>query len=515
MAHSTEPADKLPRLPEQLTRMLERITDAFYAIDRDWRFTWVNREAEKLLQRSRSELMGRSIWSEFPETVGLIFHDAYRKAVSTGEPQEFEAFYPPLGRWFEVRAFPGEDWLSVYFRDISARKRAEKERAELLAREKWARMEAERLAAEHAAVLGQIADGVVITDPSGSIVFMNEAARRIHGHVELRVPVQAYAETFGLYTVDGRPIESTDLPLARAVLRGETVIDSEWMVRRPDGVEIIAQGSAAPVRAPDGTPLGAVLTVRDVTEQRTLERQKDEFLAAAAHDLKNPLTAIKGRIQLLERRVARLEEPDRTLIETGLAGIQASAARMLAQIDQLLDFTRYRMGRPMPLERQPTDLVSLVRQVVSEYQQSSDRHRIVLDAVSALEGEWDPDRIERAVSNLMSNAIKYSPQGGEITVRVWREGDGQGTAVVSVRDPGIGIPKEDLPLVFERFRRARNVRDIGGTGVGLAGACQVVRQHEGSISVESAPGRGSTFTIRLPIEPPGVTTPLPSPPCRG
>ena len=80
-------------------------------------------------------------------------------------------------------------------------------------------------------------------------------------------------------------------------------------------------------------------------------------------------------------------------------------------------------------------------------------------------------------------------------------------AVVSVRDPGIGIPNEDLPLVFERFRRARNVRDIGGTGVGLAGACQVVRQHEGTISVESTPGRGSTFTVRLPIEPPRRASP--------
>ena len=173
---------------------------------------------------------------------------------------------------------------------------------------------------------------------------------------------------------------------------------------------------------------------------------------------------------------------------------------MEAQIDDLLDATRLRAGQPLALRRRPTDLVALARQAVALQQQASDRHRLTLAAaVPSLVGAWDPGRLERVLGNLLGNALKYSPRGGEITVEVAAT---DGAAVLVVRDPGVGIPAAELPHVFERFRRAGNVADrIAGTGLGLAGARDIVEQHGGSIAVESVEGHGTTFTVRLPLAP--------------
>jgi signal transduction histidine kinase len=234
-------------------------------------------------------------------------------------------------------------------------------------------------------------------------------------------------------------------------------------------------------------------------------RTRDEFLAAAAHDLKTPLTSIKGISQLLRRRVARggVAATDRLL--DSLAGIDATATKMAAQIDELLDLTRLQMGQPLELRRQPTDLVELVRRSVAEQQQSTERHRIHLATSQAeLRGRWDAARLARVAENLLSNAIKYSPDAGDVVVTVTREQQaGTAWAVLAVRDQGLGIPAADLPRIFERFHRAGNVVGrIAGTGIGLASVRQIVEHHGGTIAVESQEGRGSTFTVRLPLEPP-------------
>jgi PAS domain S-box-containing protein len=157
---------------------------------------------------------------------------------------------------------------------------------EALAPEQAARARAEALAAERTAVLGQISEGIIIADAEGRIAMVNEAAARLHGVAEVGVTVSRYTEMYHLLTLEGRPYPPEELPLARAVLRGETVVDAEWRVGRPDGSEVTVQGSAVPVVADDGLRLGAVLAVRDVTVQRMLDRQKDDFLASVSDDLK-------------------------------------------------------------------------------------------------------------------------------------------------------------------------------------------------------------------------------------
>jgi signal transduction histidine kinase len=230
---------------------------------------------------------------------------------------------------------------------------------------------------------------------------------------------------------------------------------------------------------------------------------RDEFLAAAAHDLKAPLTAIKSMAQLLHRGVIRTGTVDTERLVERLTNINATATQMSVQIDDLLDLTRLEMGQPLELQRDSTDLVALARQAAAEHQQATERHRIRVEAaVPEIVGRWDAMRLARVLNNLLGNAVKYSPEGGEVTLTVGQEnGDAGAWAVVTVQDQGIGIPAADLPRIFGRFQRAGNaVGRIGGTGVGLASARQIVEQHGGTITVTSQEGAGSAFTIRLPLD---------------
>jgi signal transduction histidine kinase len=247
-----------------------------------------------------------------------------------------------------------------------------------------------------------------------------------------------------------------------------------------------------------------VAVMRDVRERREYERTQEEFLASVAHDLKNPLAAVRGQAQLLRRRMLRGEMPDPERLLAGLTAIDAGAGRMAGMIDELVDVARLRAGQPIELRRQPVDLAALAQRHVEEMQRLDDRHQFILEAGDApVFGMWDSARIERVVANLVGNAIKFSPRGGPVTIRVGRgEAFGGPCAVLSVSDQGVGIPASDLPYVFERFHRGRNVGSIRGSGIGLAGARSIVEGHGGTIAVESAEGTGSTFTVRLPLDAP-------------
>ncbi len=176
---------------------------------------------------------------------------------------------------------------------------------------------------------------------------------------------------------------------------------------------------------------------------------------------------------------------------------------MVALIGDLLDAARLQAGQALTLERRPTDLVALVGGLVAEHQERTDRHTIRFEAtVPSLVGAWDAERVERVVGNLLANAVKYSPAGGTIRVSVRREAEGgDPVAVVMVQDEGLGIPAADLARLFEPFHRASNVAEhIPGTGLGLASARHIIAEHGGTINLQSEEDRGTTVTVRLPLE---------------
>ena len=261
---------------------------------------------------------------------------------------------------------------------------------------------------------------------------------------------------------------------------------------RPDDLDLLTAFAAA---------VGvAIANARHHQREQQAIQARDDFLAAVSHDLKNPLAAIRGSVQMLERTLARGSTVPPERLRRSIQTISGAAVRMTALIDELLDVARLRMGQPLLLERSPTDLVALARQLAAMQQTATEHHQIVVEAaVPELVGTWDGRRLERVLENLLSNAIKYSPAGGEITVRLERDADTD-MAVLSVRDRGIGIPAADLPYVFERFRRAANVLGrIEGTGIGLAAAGQIVHEHGGSVDLQSREGEGTVVTVRLPL----------------
>jgi signal transduction histidine kinase len=235
----------------------------------------------------------------------------------------------------------------------------------------------------------------------------------------------------------------------------------------------------------------------ELREQITL---RDEFMATISHDLKSPLTFIKGMAHLRRRRAEVTPETE-PLIDA-LDQIEASAGRMAQQLDELVDASRLEAGRPLELRRERMDLLALARQAVAEHQQTTDRHALnVATEVEAVEGVWDEMRLGRVLDNLLNNAIKYSPRGGAIEVGVSIDGPPAAPrAVLRVSDCGEGIPESDLPHIFERFRRGGNVEGrIPGTGIGLSGVRKIVELHNGSISVDTRLGHGTTFTVTLPL----------------
>lgn len=226
-------------------------------------------------------------------------------------------------------------------------------------------------------------------------------------------------------------------------------------------------------------------------------RTRDEFLSIASHELKTPLTTVKGSTQLLRRQFTG-GRPDLTRIERFSETLEGQVGRLEALVADLLDISRIDQGRDA-VRMEPTDLVRLARRLTDEIRESPDwtaAHRVVLDTPESATGVWDTIRIEQALTNLLTNALRYSPEGGEVRVSVHASGDG---VVIAVADDGIGIPADEHELLFQPFSRSRLTRrTIDGTGLGLYITARIVERHGGTIGVQSEPGHGSTFTITLP-----------------
>lgn len=319
---------------------------------------------------------------------------------------------------------------------------------------------------------------------------------------------------------DGVELLPDQMPV-QAAARGAEVHDFEEDVVFDDGTVRTLLGNATPLWDAHGRPRGAVAAFLDITERHESERARlnllaearaaqaaaeaalrlrDELIAVITHDLKNPLTAILGQAQLLQKRLSRLE-PDLARAVGAGASIERAANQMLGQIGELLDVARLQSGEPLELRREPTDLTALLRRLVETFQLTTEHHRIELVAAPAVVA-LDAVQFERAMSNLISNALKYSPQGGTVTVELAEEEPicpTQPAVLLSISDQGVGIPAADLPRIFEPYHRAGNVLALPGTGLGLASARQVVEQHGGAISIASREGEGTTVIVRLPV----------------
>ncbi|HEX2922635.1 MAG TPA: ATP-binding protein, partial [Chloroflexota bacterium] len=340
-------------------------------------------------------------------------------------------------------------------------------------------------------ILAGIPEAVLVVDGEGRVTMSNEPAHEMFG-----------VEGADLLSRDGHRGEGEDSDrgtvweVAREALAGRELLEQEIHYRNSvSGREGYAQASAAPVLL-QGDVRRAVVVATDISRLKAIERAKDEFFSVASHELKSPLTSVKGYAQLLEKYLASgagqetLSKMTRTIVE--------QSDRVVQQVNRLLDLSRAQVA-PIVMKPERMDLAELVKVQLSAAQVKTESHQLVADLDGDLTGKWDRSYLEQVLTNLLDNAVRYSPGGGEVRVAARRS---YGVVRLSVSDHGIGIPPELQEKVFERHFRTQDAKQVrvDGMGIGLYLVRQIVEAHSGKVWVESVPGQGSTFIVELPVE---------------
>ncbi len=469
----------------EIEQILESITDGFCALDRAYRYKYVNRQAEEILGRRREELVGKNALEGSPMSETGI--EAVRKAMEQGEMCHAQAFDPVLHRWLATDIYPSPDGVVVLFRDITDRKQAQEEIRRM------------------AAIVESSQDAIVSKNLDGVITSWNAGAQKLFGYA----PGEIVSQPVSMLMPRDRKDEMREI--LEKVRRGERVEHFETVRLSKDGALIPVSISVSPIKDESGNIVGAAKIARDVTEQKFQQaerellyreaqeaaRVREEFLSVAGHELRTPLTSLQFQLHTLRRRIKSGEH------ERGVELIDRAATQLqrLARLtEELLDVTRITTGR-LELELEAIDLGRIVREVVERHKDSLSRAgcEIRVVAPEGITGTWDRSRLDQVITNLLSNAVKF---GGGKPIEICAGLD-TSWARLTVRDQGIGISPEDQAKIFERFEQAVSKRSYGGLGLGLWITRQIVEALHGRIDVTSTPGLGSTFRIELPLEPSG------------
>jgi two-component system phosphate regulon sensor histidine kinase PhoR len=376
------------------------------------------------------------------------------------------------------------------------------ENARLIAQAEARAMEADAERRLLRAVLESLPIGLIIADAaSEEITHLNEMGAHLLGVPLTGASLADAVRALDARHSDGSRMSREEWPLERALKEGETVTSAEMTVKVPGEQPVPLLVNAAPVPGPNGTPVAGVVAFQDVSHLKEVERLKDEFLSIASHELKTPLTPLLGLTQFMLRSIERGKMPSTEQLAANLRTIHRQALLMSELVNDLLDVSRIQRGR-LDLYPQEFDIVALAADILERFQslqtdRNHDQFRLHA-GVQSIVGRWDRSRIDQVLTNLISNAIKYSPQDSEITLMVTALPD---SVRLSVRDRGIGIPEAEQHRLFEPFYRASNasVRNYPGVGLGLHITRELVERHGGRIWVESAEGQGSTFHVELPL----------------
>jgi two-component system, OmpR family, phosphate regulon sensor histidine kinase PhoR len=398
-------------------------------------------------------------------------------AVARGPARRLEAIARVASQFasgrMDVRAEPGgDDETSVLARSLNRMADELEERLILVERER----------SQLRTVLEGMVEGVVLTDPTGRILVANDAFRRIF---DAQLPVEGR-----------RPLETARVPALQEVI--ESALEADEPLTREIALggaqEKVIQASLAAIRE-RGATVGAVAVFHDVTELKRLEKVRQEFVANVSHELRTPLTAIKGYAETL--RDGGLRDPE-TAAEF-VRVIHRHAERLRALIEDLLDLAAVEQGeaRLKPAVVRARDVVAQAEGLVRPAAEARGQ-TLAIDLPADLPDILaDRDRLAQILINLLDNAVKFTREGGRVTLSAKAA---EGSVVLAVSDNGVGIPPADLPRIFERFYRVGRSRDRreGGTGLGLAIAKHLTQAMGGTIEVESVQGSGTTFRVSLP-----------------
>jgi PAS domain S-box-containing protein len=356
--------------------------------------------------------------------------------------------------------------------------------------------------------LESIGDAVIATDTLGQVTFMNPVAQDLTGWTQEESVGRPLTEVFNIVNEETRLLAEN--PVAKVLRSGMLAgLANHTVLISRDGREVPIDDCAAPIRDAEGSVLGVVMVFHDVVERRRLEREltlraerlaeadrrKDEFLAMLAHELRNPLAPVRNALYLLGTPGVSPEA-----LERAREMMERQVQHMVRLVDDLLDVSRITRGK-VELRKESVDLIGLVQRVAEAAQPQVEAKGLDLAVSLPSEPvvlEVDPTRFDQVITNLVNNAVKFTDPGGRIEIALARREDG---VRISVRDTGIGIEPELLPVIFDPFTQGSHSLDRaqGGLGIGLTLVHSLVEMHGGRVAAHSAGrGRGSEFVVFLP-----------------
>jgi signal transduction histidine kinase len=332
--------------------------------------------------------------------------------------------------------------------------------------------------------------------PDGRILSYNAAAVRMFGTIDTVGPLSDLSNR--LLTPDGLPADPATLPHIVALRSGDMIDSVELLVRLGDGRETPVLASAAPLRELDQTIAAVIVVFRDIRALKDAAKLKDEFVSVVSHELRSPMTPIRGFVQLVTRDLIREGHHDQQV--KWLQSISGHVDRMTRLVDDLLEVSRLKSGT-LDIRLEPTNIAAVCEDVATSRQASAPAHTVLFSYNGgAIVGAWDHDRLHQIVDNLVGNAIKYSPAGGTVTIDL--SADWTRKAIrLTVTDEGPGIPETDRDRIFSAFYRTHEatISQISGLGLGLYIVSELVAAHGGTIDVGEGLTGGAAFTVNLPL----------------
>ncbi len=487
----TEPEEYLPA-----NEILQGISDAFVAIDRTWRYRFVNNWALLLMKKNSDDLIGKTIWEVFPDALGTIFEENYRKVMNERVQVSFEAFYEASGMWLEVRSYPLKHGISIFFSDITEKKKAH----EIVeASEKW---------------FHNIADSSPVmiwsTNTDKDFNYVNSTWLKFCG----RSPDQELGRGWinGIFEEDRNRV----IQRYTEAFDGRTEFRTDYRMLCKYGAYRWVSQVGKPLYAVDKTFVGYAGTCTDIDEQvmahlnlekrieerttelsavlqreKELNSQKSRFVSIASHEFRTPLTTMLSSLGLMEQYHAL---NDTAQIFKHMQRAKGSVRHMITILNDFLSLDKLEQ-KNVEVEMKLFNLDECLKETIEEITPLLKKDQDVLCNYTGPRAvNTDKKFLQNILLNLLSNAIKYSES--DITVKIKVDSLQIHIAVI---DNGVGIPEEDQKLMFNKYFRASNVGNVQGTGLGLNIVQRYLELLHGKISFISTPGRGTTFEISIPL----------------
>ena len=474
LALEKQEREKIQKTYEHVISILENHSDACIALDNNWKFTFLNKHARNFTDnRNRTKLLGRSIFAELPWFKNTLLYQHLLESVKLKKPLRFEDYELYFQKWIKAAIFPSEHGLSMHLSDLTPIKEAQK--AGRLSEHKY------RLVVEHSA------DLISLVDLNGNYLYTSPSFKNVLGYKN--------GELVGRNRSGLIHREDAEYAQNNIKLTIETQIPQKYSIRfkHKNGKYLNIEGVSSAIFDDQEKPEMIVLVSHDATERKKLDDQKDEFLSITSHELKTPLTSIKGYNQILERILSD-QKIDQALVYMNKIDVHTDKLSQL--ISDLLDVSRIQGGK-LEYHWDFLSFDNLIKESLENVQQTTRTHNILMQGETNEMVYGDKLRLEQVLTNLLTNAVKYSPESDKVIINVIKNKE---YVLLSVKDFGVGIPIEKVSHIFERFYRIEETSTrFSGLGIGLYISAEIIRRHNGSIWAESDYGKGSTFYVSLPI----------------